>query len=581
MNEIHLHLTLFNTFSCKKMRLSLIVLISSLLTFTSTTTYAKAIPLSTTDSVSYHLIEEPLSQFLKHFFTENRITSVLSEKVQQDVRTLNGTRHGSPKEIYESILRTNALTSYFDGNTVFIYKTDEITHQFYSIDPDSIQRLQHSITLTQLSDDNNSVRIDKKAGLAEVIGVPKYAEKFRQLMQTVIQKKEDTIFRYYRLKYAWASDRTFTAGNNPITIPGVANILKEVIHGHSMAPQPFPRINPIDRAVFPSSNTQNMTPSTASPSTTLKYNPVQNHHDTAQHRHPTPRQTPAVSKQYASIVADPQHNAIIIRDRPDRIPLYEDLLKTLDIPTKVIGIEATIIDVNIDKLKESGIEWRYAKNNHESLFANPGTKANFLNSLSDGSVNAIHQIPGFQLGAIIGDRQRFIARVNLLASEGTLQISSKPTVATLNDLEAVIESSRSMYIKVPGAYDASLFKVLAGTILKVTPHVIDTGDNTKIRLIVSVEDGSINMTQGTEIPISTKNAVSTQAIINAEHSLLLGGLVHEQTISKQHKIPLLGDIPFLGKLFKSESSTNIHTERLFLITPTLLSFDGSTQKARE
>ena len=555
--------------------------------FYTTVVLGSTIPLSHEKQAHYNLLEEPLIEFLSRFFSENNIRATLSNELEQDRRTLNGPRLGSPKDVFHSIERSNSLASYYDGHAIFIYKADEITQQFYTIDHNRIAQLKRSIRRLGGNNNTNSIRIDPETGLMEVNGVPRYQSRFRQLMRAVIQKSGETVFRYYPLKYAWATDRTFTAGGKEVTIAGVANIMKEVIHGgihqsfvasrlsneDGFAPRLNGKIQNTKKTSRPSIHSNTKQGQSLRGTNNIlndSFNkPFNNNLNTRPNHYP--------SQSQANIVADPQHNAIIIRDTKDRIPLYEDLLATLDIPTQIIEIKATIIDVNIDKLKASGVEWRYGKSDRESLFASAGTKSDFLKALSGGSIANVGQVPGLQLGAIVGNRNQFIARVNLLESKGVLSVSSRPTVSTLNDLEAVIESSRSLYVPVSGAYDAELFEVFSGTVLKVTPHTIDTPTGTKIRLIVSVEDGIVDTTGYNGNPITTRNAVSTQTIIQAGHSLLLGGLVHEQQRSQQHKVPLLGDIPLLGRLFRSSSTTSIHTERLFLISPRILSTDGSEQ----
>ncbi|MBV1884329.1 MAG: type III secretion system outer membrane ring subunit SctC [Pseudomonadales bacterium] len=557
----------------------------------ATTVQGNTAPLSQKKLARYNLMEEPLTEFLSRFFSENNMRATLSHELEQDKRTLNGPRSGSPKDIFHSIERSNSLASYYDGHAIFIYKANEITQQFYTIDHNRIAQLKRSIQRLDGNNRSNSIRIDSETGLTEVNGVPRYQSRFRQLMRAVIQKSGETVFRYYPLKYAWATDRTFTAGGKEVTISGVANIMKEVIHGGTHQSYATGRLSN-DKNIDSRLNgmTQN-TKKTSRPgiqSNTRQHQSLRGANDTFSNSFNNTlnntsnnslhnRSSHYPSQSQANIVADPQHNAIIIRDTKDRIPLYEDLLATLDIPTQIIEIKATIIDVNIDKLKSSGVEWRYGKSDRESLFASAGTKSDFLKALSGGSIANVGQVPGLQLGAIVGNRNQFIARLNLLESKGVLSVSSRPTVSTLNDLEAVIESSRSLYVPVSGAYDAELFEVFTGTVLKVTPHTIDTSTGIKIRLIVSVEDGIVDTTGYNGNPITTRNAVSTQTIIQAGHSLLLGGLVHEQQRSQQHKVPLLGDIPLLGRLFRSKSTTSIHTERLFLISPRILSTDGSEQ----
>jgi type III secretion protein C len=279
-----------------------------------------------------------------------------------------------------------------------------------------------------------------------------------------------------------------------------------------------------------------------------------------------------------AIVASSQQNAIIVRDYPNRIYLYKNLIAALDTPSQIVEIEATIMDVNTDKLRNLGIEWRYSGNesNGEVMFTKDATKKNFIDTLAGNSVSVLDQIPGFQIGAIIGDKNQFIARINALEEEGVVSVSSRPKVATLNDLEAVIESSTSFYVPVNGAYDVDLFQVLTGTVLRVTPHLITHDWGTQIRLIVAIEDGSVaGVNNG--IPVTKRHAVTTQALVNTGHSLLLGGLVREEEEASDYKVPYLGDIPWLGNFFKSQFKSKGQSERLFLISPRIVAPDGSDQ----
>ena len=98
--------------------------------------------------------------------------------------------------------------------------------------------------------------------------------------------------------------------------------------------------------------------------------------------------------------------------------------------------------------------------------------------------------------------------------------------------------------------------------LRVTPHVIDDLGNNRIRLIISAEDGAVDDTTNEKSPSVTRNAVSTQAVIEGNTSLLLGGLSRTESVNQVRKVPLLGDIPYWA-LFRSESRGTQNSERLF------------------
>ncbi len=511
---------------------------------------------------------------------------MLSIALLEDERTLNGLRRGRPEKIFTSIINSNGLVSYYDGLTVYIYLAEEMRREFLVVPEENARMLQRVIGRMQLSDAENYTRVDTETGLVEISGVPRYVTQVQRLVNVVAERdaSQQMAFHYIPLKYAWASDRTFTVGSQEVKVAGVATVLQRAIYGRSNN-QSY-------------SGVEERTLSASAGSLRGKGLAARNGNDrrtrvltltdgkelvtgeTGQNGEYGDNSLMGLSVDNGSgpgVVADTQHNAIIIRDYADRIPLYLELVKALDIPSQVIEIEATIIDVDTSKLRKLGVEWRYSDNesNGEVLFADEGVKQNFVDVLTGGSVQLLDQIPGFQIGAIIGDKNQFITRINALQREGVVSLSSRPKVATLNDMEAVIESSRSLYVPVEGAYEVDLFKVFSGTVLRVTPHVIDADSQPQIRLIVAVEDGNVDILEDSGTPVATRNAVTTQAVINAGYSLLLGGLNRDEEVTSVSKVPLLGDIPVLGRLFRSESRDRRNSERLFLISPRIKLPDGS------
>ncbi|MBW8745252.1 MAG: hypothetical protein JF628_13090, partial [Sphingomonas sp.] len=113
-------------------------------------------------------------------------------------------------------------------------------------------------------------------------------------------------------------------------------------------------------------------------------------------------------------------------------------------------------------------------------------------------------------------------------------------------------------------------------VLRVNPHVFRDHDQTRIRMVINVEDGQLTPNATVDnIPIIERASVSTQAMVLDGQSLLLGGMTADQDRDDTSKIPLLGDIPLLGHLFKTQQKVRAHTERLFLLTPRLATLSGS------
>ena len=561
---------------------------------------AREIPFSNNSNIRYELNAEPLPRFIENFFAENGFRVVMSAQLKADKRTLNGVREGAPAVVFTSIQNSNQLISYYDGSLVFVYLAHEIANRFHPLPADRASGLTVALQRMKLDDALNRTRVDSVANLIEISGVPRYIEQVEQLFATVVQRDARyLVFRYMPLRHAWASDRTFVIGGRQVTIPGVATVLRQLVQkgadvqrlyastdvslqarASSVRGQGLAGQGEMPGARPTRSNQRGTAPPPPIPSSTHTRNASDldvlelEIDDDWGDLTDIPEVSPLGDESVARIVADPQRNAVIVRDRVESMPLYEELIRKLDVPSQVIEIEATIIDVNTDKLREAGVDWRYASRTKEAMTGELGAKADFLMAIAGDSIAPLPQnTPGLQMGAIIGDESRFVARLNLLQREGFVKVASRPKVVTLNDLEAVLESSRSIYVPVQGAYEVDLFKVFAGTVLRVTPHVIEEGASNYIRLIISAEDGVVDDSGNAQSPSVTRNAVSTQAVIEGNTSLLLGGLERTETITQVRKIPLLGDIPLLGALFRTETKATQKSERLFLISPRILNAD--------
>ena len=138
---------------------------------------------------------------------------------------------------------------------------------------------------------------------------------------------------------------------------------------------------------------------------------------------------------------------------------------------------------------------------------------------------------------------------------------------TLSNVEAVFDNSRTFYVRVAGEREVDLFNITAGTALRVTPHVTREAAQTRIRMLVNIEDGSVTGDTVEAIPVVERATINTQALIAEGQSLLVGGLTVDAQSNDTDQIPILGDIPLIGNLFKTNRRSEGRIERLFLITP--------------
>ena len=247
--------------------------------------------------------------------------------------------------------------------------------------------------------------------------------------------------------------------------------------------------------------------------------------------------------------ADPRQNAIIVRGSARDMATYGSLIRQLDTKPTMIEVSVSIFDVDASDFKQLGIDW--------SASAKLGGGSVSFNS-GDSSDN---------FSTVIGNTGNFMMRLNALEKNSKAKVLSRPSVVTLNNVQAVLDKNVTFYTKLEGDKVAKLESVTTGSLLRVTPRLIDEVGHQAVMLDLNIQDGqqSQAVSRSEPLPQVQNSEISTQATLKSGESLLLGGFVQDRDETTQNKIPLLGDLPLLGGLFRS---TDHHTQsvmRLFLI----------------
>jgi type III secretion protein C len=547
--------------------------------------------------------DKTLHEILPDFFHDQGLEVVLSPQVAARGGTINGNFKGTYAQVWRRIADSNNLLAYWDGSAVYVYLDSERQTDYSTVPLPVEQQFLAAMASVNWADTRtgNVWKLEPSTGLVTITGSKRFAEQVKQMAQTIsgLGQNPTSRFKFYPLKYAWASDNTMTIGNRQVTIPGVASVLRELVGESSAGDGQFSgarerMISARQRGL----RGQGLAASGGQPPPPLGdySNNNQSQDDDGLNPPnallvPTAQQGPlqvTTGENGSRIVADSFRNAIIVRDTADRLPMYDELIRQLDVAPQMVEIEATIIDVDKSKARKLGVNWFYHNGRNTVGFAGTSdasslsTKATLLAALGLGDTGALPSLfnNGFQIGAILGDPAKFIFNINALEDDGVTHVVTHPQVITMDDAEAVIQSIQTVYIPVQGAYNSDLYNVVAGTTLRVTPHVVMENGLPRIRLMIQIEDGNISYSakdaNKVQYPIVSQNAVNTQAVIADGQGLLLGGLIQDQGQNMEHKIPVLGDIPLLGYLFKTVQKERDHTERLFLITPRLVALNHIT-----
>jgi len=292
-------------------------------------------------------------------------------------------------------------------------------------------------------------------------------------------------------------------------------------------------------------------------------------------------------------------NSVVVIDYPDNLERVREYLSMIDVPPQQVMIEARVVEVKLQKEHALGVNWQlFADRKHMPLGQFGMGSSSSLGSFTEGIKQNISYkntnyppITGTTLESpftfgIFDENINVILQT--LANSLDTNVLSAPRVTTVNNREAVIKVIQSLPWAEPdiqvsgdsGSVTAS-WKIHfeeVGIILKTTPIINDDGNITMLlnpEISDKTSDYSLTVTQGTTsipytIPVIDKRTASTKVVVKNGQTLIIGGLIKEKITKGETKVPLLGDMPFLGYLFKSKKDTVDKTELLIFISPTII-----------
>ncbi|WP_350305471.1 type III secretion system outer membrane ring subunit SctC [Photorhabdus viridis] len=468
---------------------------------------------------------ESLRDVLVNFGANYDASVVVSDKVTDQV---NGHfEQNGPQEFLQHLSSLYNLVWYYDGSVLYVFKNSEIQSRLLKLEQTNATELQQALKRSGIWEPRFGWRPDAGNQLVYISGPPRYLELVDQtasaLEQQSLLRSEKTgalTVEIFPLKYASVTDRQIQYRDSNIEAPGIATILSRLLSD---------------------ANVTTVTGETASS--------MGGNHSSR-----------------AVVQAEPSLNAIIVRDTPERMSMYAHLINALDKPSARIEVALSIVDINADNLSELGVDWQVGINTGpRHLIDITTTREKKEKGESIGSA---------ALGSLVDRRglDYLLAKITLLESKGSAQVVSRPTLLTQENTQAVIDHNETYYVKVNGERVAELKSLTYGTMLRMTPRVIQIGDSPEISLSLHIEDGNQkpNSSGLDGIPTISRTIVDTVARVGHGQSLLIGGIYRDEMSETQRKVPFLGDIPYLGVLFRSTTEQVRRSVRLFIIEPRLI-----------
>ncbi|MDR1595654.1 MAG: hypothetical protein LBR91_01870 [Puniceicoccales bacterium] len=525
----------------------------------------------------YHFARnQNLAELIKDFFAMQGMTVIVSGKID---RIVNGRfSKMDPVEFWNYITKAYGLVWFFDGKIMFVYPSSELHTQIFRMDLDSIETLSVILSRLEFATSDFSFRGIGEANVLIVTAPPQYLSVINDIAAKFVPSKisDTTIVKIIPLKYAWAYDMTFNYANGSISVPGISSMLQSIISGQRSEGVFSPFNVNVGGAQKPES--QQM---------------IGIHDDTPQYAKDINNSIKKIQARDGSsgtadgkkgesgegipgeksvdisgttlpgfITCDQRLNAVIIRDRRENIPFYEEIIATLDVPCEVIKIDAAVVDVNknsemaigLNSIKVSGT----APNSSWSIKFRTDPKNSDATGTIVGSTGIIRNVP-------------IEIALDAIEKSGNGQTMSKPSVLTLDNVAAILETSKVHYTTVSGANSSNAYTQTATTKLQVVPHIIpgdvDNNGRRKMKLFVDISDGSFESVAGGAV---TQHSLNTQAVLYEGQSLMIGGYNTEVNSTSNGGVPLLKDIPIVGVLFKHAGKEKTVKERVYVISPTVV-----------
>ncbi len=284
-----------------------------------------------------------------------------------------------------------------------------------------------------------------------------------------------------------------------------------------------------------------------------------------------------------NIQADEAANALIITAPPDQYRSLEAIIRKLDIRRAQVLVEAIIAEVSYDKAKKLGVQWIVdgtPDGTGPVGVINLGSPSITSIATSIASGGAVNLGSGTTIGGgkFNSNNVNFAALIQALESDTSSNILSTPSLMTLDNQEAEIVIGQNVPF-ITGSYSSTggtsssvnPFQTVqredVGLTLRVKPQI---NEGNAVKLEIEQEVSSIDESASASDIITKKRTIKTVVMVEDGNTIVLGGLIDEQLRQTEEKVPILGDVPLLGALFRATGTTKTKRNLMVFLRPVIL-----------
>ncbi len=269
-----------------------------------------------------------------------------------------------------------------------------------------------------------------------------------------------------------------------------------------------------------------------------------------------------------TIVGDEKSNTVLVSASPRYMSRVKQMITDLDVDPPQVLIQVLLAEITLD----SDLEWGFDTRAELGPYGGDDLLFRGASSLASAFLPTLG-IPSFSVST-----DDFSLLLKALEAQGRVQVLSNPSVMAANNQPARIQVGENIGRASSGSITSDFQQVLVefidiGVILEVTPSINPDGfvRMSVVPEITILTNETTQITEDLEVPILTKRTASTTVTVRDGQTIVIGGLIQDMYELRQQKVPLLGDIPLLGLLFRSEFEESAKTELLIVLTPHVIS----------
>lgn len=446
-----------------------------------------------------------------------------------------------PAEFLDKIAITHNLIWYYDGAALYIYGSGEIATLLLDLRYMKASEVRDMLSELGVEDARFPLKTTSNDELMMVSGPPRYVSLVAETVAKADKLREmrtfnDVEIRFFPLMNTWADDVTFSVSTteSSVSIKGVAHLLAELMDTSAAKVRESVGTNYVGEA---KSQLEELVGTSFRP----------------------------------MIKPENRLNAVLVRDVKSRLPMYDVLIRQLDVPQKLVEVDVTVVELS----KNDAMDWQLS-------LKLEGTKKKVTGAAGQNAANLVQpaDLGGQGLaGALtyLGNDATVSASLSALKSKGKARSISRTSLITMNNLAAQMTDTQSYHAKVVGTEVASLEEVSAGTKLQIKPRIVpspSTNVANQVWLTLELDDGGFEAISVDSMPMTRSSTLLTQTAVFENESIMLAGYLRDIEEEAGWGIPYLRDIPFIGWLFGGAYTRKETVQRMFILTPRVVDLDA-------